>query len=92
MKPKNKAGKFTNPAASPVEDQLVALKKAWKTSQPEAEFSVHVKASPAIYVAMYRGGLVLRIGDGKKVAFLVPRMASRLGLKLSEMASWSCMP
>lgn len=92
MKPRNKAGKFTKPAVSAVEDQLVALKKAWKTSRPEAEFSVHVKESPAIYVGMYRGGLILRVGDGKKVAFLVPRMASRLGLKISEMASWSCMP
>lgn len=71
------------------EEQLKALAKAWKETEPEAEFSLHTEKGQTVYIGNYKGGLVLRVGEQKKVAFLTPGMAQRLGSKLMEMAQWS---
>lgn len=71
------------------EDQLKALAKAWKDSEPDAEFSIHTQKGQKVYIATYKDGVVLRIGEQKKVALLTSFMASRLGMKLGEMAHWS---
>jgi hypothetical protein len=71
------------------EDQLKTLAKAWRDSEPEAEFSLHTEKGQAAYVAQYKGGVVLRVGEQKKVAFLTSGMAMRFGSKLMEMAQWS---
>lgn len=71
------------------EDQMKVLAKSWKESEPDSEFSMHTEKGQKVYVACYKGGIVLRVGEQKKVAFLTPQMAGRLGLKLGEMAQWS---
>lgn len=71
------------------DDQLKELAKAWKEREPEAEFSLHTTKGQVVYVACYKGGLVLRIGEQKKVALLTTGMAQRLGGKLIELAQWS---
>lgn len=87
---------YTVPHASPPplpfptkDDQLKVLAKNWKESEPEAEFSLHTEKGQKVYIACYKGGVVLRVGEQKKVSLLTPDMASRLGLKLGEMAQWS---
>jgi len=71
------------------EDQLKALAKAWRNSEPDAEFSMHTEKGQRVYIAQYKSGIVLRVGSRKQVALLVGGMASRLGSKLMEMAHWS---
>lgn len=74
------------------EDQMKVLAKSWKESDPDAEFSMHTEKGQKVYIACYKGGVVLRVGEQKKVALLTSGMASRLGLKLGEMAQWSMQP
>jgi transposase-like protein len=71
------------------EEQLLALAKSWRKSEPDAEFSVHTGSGQKLYIATYRGGVVLRIGENKKVAILTPGMAMRVSQKIVEMANWS---
>lgn len=71
------------------EDQMKALAKSWKEAEPDTEFSMHTQKGQKVYIACYKGGIVLRVGEQKKVALLTSDMASRLGGKLIEMAQWS---
>jgi hypothetical protein len=71
------------------DDQIKTLAKAWRESKPEAEFSMHTEKGQTAYIACYKGGLVLRVGEQKKVALLTSAMGIRFGQKLLEMAQWS---
>lgn len=71
------------------EEQLQALDKSWRKSEPDAEFSLHTGGGQRLYMAVYKEGLVMRLGENKKVALLTPLMASRAGSKIMEMANWS---
>jgi hypothetical protein len=70
------------------EDQLQTLAKSAEKSEPQAEFSIQTGSGRKIYIATYKEGLAIRIGDNKKAALLTPTMASRVGAKINEMATW----
>jgi transposase-like protein len=74
------------------EDVLKDLAKKWRDSEPDAEFSMHTTKGQKVYIAAYKGGVVLKIGEQKTVALLTPTMATRVSMKLSEMANWSRFP
>lgn len=75
-------------------DQLAELSRKWKSSTPDAEFSMHLAAGEVAYLAAYKEGVVLRVNKGRKASavLLTPFMALRLTQKLSEFANWSRMP
>lgn len=71
------------------EDVLKELAKKWRGAEPDAEFSMHTEKGMKVHLAAYKGGVVLSVGKQKKGALLTAIMAQRLGMKLSEMATWS---
>lgn len=71
------------------DDALKELAKTRRACQPDAEFSMHTEKGLKVSIAAYKGGVVLSIGNQKKVALLTATMAQRLGMKLTEMATWS---
>lgn len=78
------------PMAPPTqEEQLRALTKGWRKSEPDAEFSIHTGGGQKLYIAVYKEGVVIKVGENKKVALLTRLMAVRAGSKIVEMANWS---
>lgn len=73
------------------EGQLRELAESWRKSEPDAEFSVHTMGSQRLYIAAYKDGVVIRVGENKKekVVLLTKGMAMRVGQKIIEMANWS---
>lgn len=84
---------FPQPPGGGEKQLLEDLKKAWKKSKPDSESSLYAVDGQKFYIASYPGkGLVLKLGDKAKPAFLPWMFASRLGFKLTQFAQEARMP
>ena len=81
------------PAPPSPEDRLKLLTKAWRESDPDAEYSVRTASGEKVYIAAYkRHGIALRV-DGRKKPVLLPLdVAMHVSMKLGEMANWCRLP
>lgn len=73
------------------DDAAAAFEKEWRAGKKEliVEFSMNVGNGRKVVVSVYEsGGVTLRIGKSKDVAFLVMGAARQLGAKLVELSGW----
>lgn len=70
------------------EERFRMLEKAHRESKPEVEFNIHIPNGQIFYIAAYKEGVIIKIGESDKEAILTPFMAVRISEKIKEMANW----